>query len=107
VAVWPRPAAGQRRFDELQNRVRRSGQREQLRHALTLVHAARFGPDFRVGTPEQRIVAREIERDRGRRSRWSRRNTAAAESLCGQVQLLRLPRTETALQLLGIFRGIT
>ena len=53
---------GNRRLDELERRRRRTGQRQQLRHALALVHAARFGADLGVGASEQRVVLRQIDR---------------------------------------------
>jgi hypothetical protein len=106
VAIRPRQSTGQRRFHELQNGVRWSRQRQQLRHALALVHAARLGADLGVGATEQRIVAGEIDRDRRGRASGSRRNAAAAEPLCRQVQLLRLPRAEAGLHLFGILGRI-
>ena len=60
--------ARQRRLDELIRRRRRTGQRQQLRHPLTLVHAARFGADLGVGLPQERIVRREIEPKRPSRA---------------------------------------
>ena len=49
-------------------------QRDQLRHALALVHAARTAADLRVGGAEQRIVAAEVHR--------------------GQVRIRRRPEAE-------------
>ena len=94
---------GKRRLDQLVRGLRRGRrQREELAHALTLVHAPRFGPDFRIGLSEQPVVdARVDARDAAGGLRLSGKAEPGAV-----IQLHRLPRTQAVLDLPGIFRRI-
>ncbi len=83
---------GQRRLDELIRRRGRTGQRQELRHALALVHAPRFGADLGVGLAKQRIVRREVQPEDLR----SRCLIASGPALV-EVVLLRLPRAQPVL----------
>ncbi len=90
---------GDGRLHELEGRGGRAGQRQQLRHALALVHAARFGADLGVGPPEQWIVRRQIDRQK---PAGGRRPLGGTGEAADEVVLLRLPRSEPFLDLFGI-----
>ena len=80
-----------------------SGQEQQLRRALALVHRPRFEAEFRVREAQRGVEARDVGRHFiGRVGRMVRRERV----LVGAEVAHRLPRTEPFLDLLGILRGI-
>ncbi len=86
-----------------------AGQRRHLAHALALVVAARVRADLLVGSAEQFVVGTRVNRrgvfalGRRRRARWLPADDA---SPAGEVQLLRLPRPQPGLDLLGELRRV-
>src|SRR5581483_8996189 len=94
--------AAERRLDLLIRRHGRTRQRQQLRHALTFVHAARFGPDFRIRLAEERVVDGEVNP-----RQWSCRQLLTLKAEPSQlVQLLWLPRAESVFDLIRILRRV-
>ena len=66
------------------------------------MHAARLGPDFRIGLAEQRIVDGEVD------PRRCARLLIAAEAEAGaEIEFLRLPRPETFFDLIAVLRRVT
>ncbi len=92
---------GNRRFDERVRPRRRAGKREQLRHALALVHAARLSADFRVRAAEQFVVDRRVDPAQLRTAGFRRLAEPGRP-----VVLLRLPGPQAFSDLLGILRRI-
>ncbi len=102
VALLLQP--GNRALHQLVSRARRARQREQLRHPLCLVVAARAAADLRVRLAEQRVVARRVHRGQLRargRGRLAREPEAARV-----VELLRPPRPQALADLLGELRRV-
>src|SRR5205085_5588831 len=84
----------------------RRRQRQQLRHALALVHAARFSGDLVVGAAEHGIelrAASEIQDGRrfGAGGLADTGITTGTTEAGGVIKLLRLPRTQAVRDLLG------
>ena len=96
---------------------RRPGQADEGRHALALVHAAGVAADLGVGAPQQRVEPAQIDggrpRPRGAAAETGGRPAgpaAGAPETAGEaegrepvaeVELLRLPRPQPVLELLG------
>ena len=96
--------ARDRRLGHPVGRRQRPRQRQQLRHALAFVHAARLGADLRVGLAKQRVVGRKTDRQRvGRLLGIRVGGTAEAGH---EIELLRLPRTQPLANLLGVPRRV-
>ena len=88
--------------------LRHAGQRQQLRHALALVHAARFTGDFVAGAAEHGVVGLAAGELQQRRRPLALRPAAATRpaEAGGVVELLRLPRLQTGLDLVGERAGV-
>ena len=101
-----RPGSGdagrQHRLDELKARGRWPWQRQQLRHPLALVHAARLSPDLGPGAAEQSVVLGFVERQQFCVSSRPLRSAEVAPV----VILLRLPRVQSGLDLLRVLRRV-
>ena len=102
VALLLQP--GNRALDELVSSARGARQRQQLRHALRLVIAARAAADLGVRLAQERVVRACV--DRGQLRTRGRRRLAGEPEAAGVVELLRLPGPQAFADLFGESGGI-